>query len=146
MASNSSAVCARTAAWLPCPSSWSAPIPTPARPAASHSWASAPFLPNRFHPPRSGGNWSNFSMRPPRMLPPARLCAFALLAAPVLLAAQSSPEIAGIVARLDRLEQENRALTEQVRDLRAALAAARAPQVGQAPSPANPAPDQGPGS
>src|ERR1019366_5526009 len=68
------------------------------------------------------------------------------LAAPFLLAAQSSPEIAGSVARLDRLEQENRALSEQVRDLRASLAAARAPQVGQALSPANPSPDQEPGS
>ena len=85
-------------------------------------------------------------MRPPRTLPPGRLCTFALLAAPFLLAAQSSPEIAGIVARLDRLEQENRALSEQVRDLRASLAAARAPQVGQALSPANPSPDQEPGS
>jgi len=85
------------------------------------------------------------------MLPPARLCTFALLAAPILLAAQSSPEIAGIVARLDRLEQENRALSEQVRDLRAALANARAPQAGmqvvqtgpEGAPPANRAPDQG---
>jgi type II secretory pathway pseudopilin PulG len=78
------------------------------------------------------------------MLPPARLCAFALLAAPFLLAAQSSPEITAINARLDRLEQENRALSEQVRTLETQLAAARAqqpaPQVGQALSPANPAP------
>ncbi len=73
-------------------------------------------------------------MRSPRMLPPGRLCTFALLAAPFLLAAQSSPEIAGIVARLDRLEQENRALSEQVRDLRASLAAARAPQAAPAPA------------
>src|ERR1017187_10214353 len=37
---------------------------------------------------------------------------------PLLLAAPSSPEIPGIVATLDRLEQENHALSEQLRDLR----------------------------
>jgi len=38
---------------------------------------------------------------------------------PLFLGAQTQPELAGILERLDRLERENRALTEEVRALRA---------------------------
>jgi hypothetical protein len=51
----------------------------------------------------------------------------AILAAllwPVLLGAQASPDLAGLVARLDRLEQENRAMAEEIRALRLELDAA----------------------
>jgi len=60
----------------------------------------------------------------------ARLCRLSWLAPlvwPLVVSAQTSPEIAGILQRLDRLEQENRALTDEVRSLRAELAAARGP-------------------
>ena len=51
----------------------------------------------------------------------------AALALPAVLAAQTAPDLAGILARLDRLEQENRALTAEVRDLRARLDGTAAP-------------------
>jgi hypothetical protein len=56
---------------------------------------------------------------------PAWMAAMVLL--PMMLSAQpqSSPELKSILDRLDRLEQENRSLSEQVRDLRNQLAAAR---------------------
>ncbi len=61
----------------------------------------------------------------------ARLCSWftvcAALALPVALAAQTPPDLAGILARLDRLEQENRALTAQVSELRARLDGKTAP-------------------
>lgn len=44
---------------------------------------------------------------------------------PLFLGAQTAPELANILQRLDRLEQENRTLSEEVRALRADLAAAR---------------------
>ena len=52
----------------------------------------------------------------------AALCLFS-----ALLSAQSqpSPELKSILDRLDRLEQENRSLSEQVKELRSELAAAR---------------------
>lgn len=46
---------------------------------------------------------------------------------PVLSIAQTSPELAGILERLDRLERENRTLSEEVRSLRAELAATNPP-------------------
>ncbi|MEO8597506.1 MAG: hypothetical protein ABI759_29580 [Candidatus Solibacter sp.] len=48
------------------------------------------------------------------------LC-LALWLAPVTLCAQTSPDMAKILERLDRLEQENRTLSEQVRALQAQL-------------------------
>jgi hypothetical protein len=42
---------------------------------------------------------------------------------PALLGAQQTPEINGILERLDKLERENRALTEQVQQLKSELAA-----------------------
>jgi type II secretory pathway component PulM len=51
---------------------------------------------------------------------------------PGILAAQSTPEIREILDRLGRLEQQNRALSDEVHQLRQDLAAAR----GQAPQPA----------
>lgn len=55
---------------------------------------------------------------------PNRLfCVFLLACAP---ASAQSPEIRGILERLDRLEQENRALAKEVTDLRAQLSAAPA--------------------
>jgi len=51
---------------------------------------------------------------------------------PVALQAQAQPELSGILARLERLEQENRTLSEEVRALRARLdgAAPAAPAPG----------------
>jgi hypothetical protein len=51
----------------------------------------------------------------------------ALCLAPVTLCAQTAPELARILERLDRLEAENRALSEQVRALQAQLGAAAPP-------------------
>jgi len=50
-----------------------------------------------------------------------------MLLLPLVLSAQSqpTPELKSILDRLDRLEQENRSLSDQVRDLRNQLAAAR---------------------
>jgi hypothetical protein len=44
---------------------------------------------------------------------------------PAWLGAQQTPEINGILERLDKLEQQNRALTEQVQQLKTELAASR---------------------
>jgi hypothetical protein len=55
----------------------------------------------------------------------------ALLAAllgPALLGAQAAPDLAGIAQRLDRLERENRAMAEEIRTLRAELAATHGDQ------------------
>ena len=54
----------------------------------------------------------------------------ALYLAPVTLCAQTqtTPDLAKILERLDRLEQENRALTEQVRALQAQLGTPVPPQ------------------
>jgi hypothetical protein len=49
------------------------------------------------------------------------LLGLAVLIAPVFLCAQTTQDLAKILERLDRLEQENRVLSEQVRDLRAQL-------------------------
>jgi hypothetical protein len=51
----------------------------------------------------------------------ASFLGLAALLVPFPLMAQTSPELAKILERLDRLEQENRALTEQLRELRAQL-------------------------
>jgi hypothetical protein len=58
---------------------------------------------------------------------------FALLV-PGILAAQTSPEIHEILDRLERLEQQNRALSEEVRQLRQDLTAARGQTPPAAPS------------
>src|ERR1700683_5379582 len=52
------------------------------------------------------------------------LCCLGLLW-PALLGAQQTPEINRILERLDKLEQENRALAEQVQQLKSELAASR---------------------
>ncbi len=49
------------------------------------------------------------------------LLAVALLAAPLGLRAQAPPDLSAILARLDRLERENRELTDEVKALRARL-------------------------
>jgi len=46
---------------------------------------------------------------------------FGLLLWPILLGAQTPTQISGILERLDRLEKENQALTEEVKALRAKL-------------------------
>ena len=61
-------------------------------------------------------NWSRFSM-----VRINRLFAPALLLWPLWLSAQTQPDLAAILDRLDRLERENRALTAEVRSLRARL-------------------------
>ncbi len=55
---------------------------------------------------------------------------------PLMLSAQAqpSPELKGILDRLDRLEQENRSLSEQVKELRTQLAAARGDATPAEPS------------
>jgi hypothetical protein len=58
-------------------------------------------------------------IRPIRLLIPALLLFFARLQA------QVSPELTGILERLDRLEQQNRELMEEIRALRTELASAR---------------------
>ena len=53
---------------------------------------------------------------------------------PLMLSAQTQPSLAGILERLDRLERENRALTAEVRALRAKIevsAGSQAPADGQ---------------
>jgi hypothetical protein len=60
----------------------------------------------------------------------ARIISVAFLCLiPSFLPAQTNPELARILERLDRLEQENRALAEEVKALRAELATAAAPAV-----------------
>ena len=51
---------------------------------------------------------------------------------PLGLAAQTPPEMAAILARLDRLEQENRDLAREVRELKEQLAAGRNPTTAAA--------------
>src|SRR5579863_684650 len=50
-----------------------------------------------------------------------RLIGPAMLLWPLWLGAQTNPQLAAILERLDRLERDNRALTEEVRSLRARL-------------------------
>ena len=54
------------------------------------------------------------------MRPLSKLCSLAVLAWPFLAGAQT-PDVARILERLDRLERENRELSEQVTALRARL-------------------------
>ena len=61
-----------------------------------------------------------------------------LIAIPVLLPAQTQPapappDVAAILARLDRLEKENRAMAEEIQTLRAQLTAAQTPPATDAP-------------
>ena len=55
------------------------------------------------------------------MAVPRSFLGLAVLFAPLCLCAQSQQDLAKILERLDRLEQENRELSQQVRDLRAQL-------------------------
>ena len=76
----------------------------------------------------------------------AALCLAACLWA-TPLAAQSSPELAAILGRLDRLERENRDLAQQVRELKAQLAGSRvetdrSAAAADPPGDAPPAPQQ----
>ena len=59
------------------------------------------------------------------MLRPLNLLFVSLLLSSSLVHAQETPQLAGILERLDRLEQDNRKLTEEVRQLRSELAAVR---------------------
>jgi len=58
------------------------------------------------------------------------LLSLAAIAWPVTLSAQTNPDLTRILERLDRLEQENRALAAEVKSLRAELAASRETQGG----------------
>src|SRR5579871_1664491 len=102
------------------------------RPSASASWARTLF--SRNHIPRcpSGKNWSSG-------LPMRQLSLLMMLCAGCAQA-QSTLEIREILARLQKLEDANRALNEEVTALRGQLAAARGdnPQ----PEPAEPLQDQ----
>jgi hypothetical protein len=75
------------------------------------------------------------------------LLSLAAIVWPLTLTAQTSPDLARILERLDRLEQENRALAAEVQSLRAELTASRqtpgAPAVTVAETPAaSPTPDE----
>ncbi|HKE22233.1 MAG TPA: hypothetical protein VKB88_07565 [Bryobacteraceae bacterium] len=59
---------------------------------------------------------------------------------PFALAAQTSPELAGVLQRLDRLERENRDLARQVQELKEQLAAGNHPANSVDPPPPQPAP------
>ena len=48
---------------------------------------------------------------------------------PLFSNAQTAPELARILERLDRLERENRTLSEELRSLRAELAASNPPSL-----------------
>src|SRR5947208_1790316 len=97
---------------------------------ASPRWEWKRFFRNRFRRRRCAANWSNFSMA--RL---TRLFCFTPLlfhlSWPAFSIAQTTPELAGIVERLDRLERENRTLSEEVRSLRAELASSN--PVGRPP-------------
>jgi len=60
----------------------------------------------------------------------------ALLLVPAILPAQTPPDNAAILERLDRLERENRAMAEEIQALRAELTAAHAAPSAPAPPPA----------
>jgi len=68
-------------------------------------------------------------------LPLSSCLAAALWLAPGLMQAQTTPELREILDRLQKLEESNRALTDEVHSLRQELASAHAP----APAPAAPA-------
>jgi len=61
---------------------------------------------------------------------------FLVLFLPALLPAQQKSDLQQVLDRLDRIEQENKDLAEQVRALRAELAASRAPTPAPTPAPA----------
>lgn len=69
-----------------------------------------------------------------RPLAGARRWLFSLLAPGILAAQASSPEIQQIMDRLERLEQQNRSLTEEIHQLRQELAAARGQPPAAGPS------------
>ena len=79
-----------------------------------------------------------------------RLSAILFLAAPCCLRSQTAPDLAAILQRLDRLERENQALTEEVKELRARLdgtapqTAGPAPPAAISPAPTAPAPNAAP--
>ena len=85
-------------------------------------------------------------MPSPPIVPRSRAAVFVcrilpgLLLSGALAAQTASPEIRQILERLDRLEQQNRALVDEVHQLRQELAAARGP----APPAAPPAPEAAP--
>jgi len=81
--------------------------------------------------PRTPDLFTPLGARGPVRAGAAVLCC---LLAPGGLAAQSSPEMGEIMNRLERLERQNRELTEEVHQLRQELASAR----GQTPAPASP--------
>ncbi|HUB82711.1 MAG TPA: hypothetical protein VMB03_28130 [Bryobacteraceae bacterium] len=63
------------------------------------------------------------------------LTLLALLLVPAILPAQTTPDNAAILERLDRLERENRAMAEEIQALRAELTAAHAAPATPAPPP-----------
>src|SRR5581483_3599242 len=79
---------------------------------------------NPIHPAKCGRNWSSFSAmkRESYQLHWRTLLALMMLAGAFQAPAQSTVEMREIITRLDRLEKENQALTEEVRGLRQMLA------------------------
>ena len=64
---------------------------------------------------------------------PISLLVLPLALSSLVVQAQTAPQLASVLERLDRLEQENRSLTEQVQALRGELAAFR----GETPTASN---------
>jgi len=69
-----------------------------------------------------------------------RLACVAAWILPLCLKGQSEPQLSNILQRLERLEQENRSLAEEVRTLRNELAAVKGPGPGTVPAPEAAAP------
>src|SRR3954463_5657739 len=99
-----------------CLSLWSVPIPIPLLLPESPNWEWTRFFPNHFLRRRCAESWSNYSMAFR-----VSVLGLAALLTPLSLNAQTSPDLAKIMERLDRLEQENHRLSEQVRELQTQL-------------------------
>jgi hypothetical protein len=63
-----------------------------------------------------------------------RLTGLVLVLWPLALGAQTNADLARVLERLDRLEQENRSLAAEVKSLREELSASRAPAAPEAPA------------
>ena len=75
-------------------------------------WEWKRFFRSRFRRRWCAANWSNFSMAVRRAVRNSFLC-LALCLAPATAGAQTAPDLAKILERLDRLEQENRSLSNR---------------------------------
>src|SRR5689334_12136976 len=84
-----------------------------------------PTLRNRSHPEKCEKSSRNLFVRSGALLVAAAL-------APALVPAQTPPDLNTVIERLDRLEQQNRELTDEIRRLRSELERARTPETPEA--------------